>query len=110
MEEKLNDQELARRQKMEDLRAKGIDPFGQAYERTANSKIIKDNYSSKSKEELESNKTEVSIAGRIMSKRRMGKMCFMHIQDRYGLIQIVINKADLGEEPYELVKASDCVA
>ena len=107
MEEKLNDQELARRQKMEDLRAKGIDPFGQAYERTANSKVIRDNYSSKSKEELEADKIEVSIAGRIMSKRRMGKMCFMHIQDKYGLIQLVINKADLGEEPYELVKASD---
>ena len=34
-------------------------------------------------------------------------MCFMHVQDRYGLIQLVINKNDLGEEPYELVKASD---
>ena len=44
MEREFNDQELVRRQKMEDLRAKGIDPFGQAYERNANSKSIKDNY------------------------------------------------------------------
>ena len=107
MERKFNDQQLARRKKLDDLKAKGINPFGNAYLRTANSKSIKDEYSSLSKEELENNKVNVSIAGRIMSKRRMGKMCFMHIQDRYGHIQLVINKNDLGEEPYELVKASD---
>ena len=107
MERKFNDQQLARRKKLDDLKAKGINPFGNAYLRTANSKSIKDEYSSLSKEELENNKVNVSIAGRIMSKRRMGKMCFMHIQDRFGNIQLVINKNDLGEEAYELVKASD---
>ncbi len=107
MERKFNDQQLARRKKLDDLRAKGINPFGNAYIRDNNSQSIKDAYSSLSKEELENNKVSVSIAGRIMSKRRMGKMCFMHIQDRFGHIQLVINKNDLGEEPYELVKASD---
>ena len=107
MEREFNDQELVRRQKMEDLRAKGIDPFGQAYVRTANSKSIKDDYGSFNKEELEAKAVEVSIAGRIMSKRRMGKMCFMHILDKDGQIQLVINKADVGEEIYELVKAAD---
>ena len=107
MEREFNDQELVRRQKMEDLRAKGIDPFGQAYVRTANSKSIKDEYGACSKEELEVKAVEVSIAGRIMSKRRMGKMCFMHILDKDGQIQLVINKADVGEEIYELVKAAD---
>ncbi|MBR5755045.1 MAG: lysine--tRNA ligase, partial [Erysipelotrichaceae bacterium] len=107
MEREFNDQELVRRQKMEELRQKGIDPFGQAYERTANSKSIREDYGSFSKEELETKAAEVSIAGRIMSKRRMGKMCFMHILDRYGQIQLVINKADVGEEVYELVKSSD---
>ena len=107
MERQYNDQELVRRQKMEELRSKGIDPFGQAYERTANSKSIKEAYSDLTKEDLEAKKIEVSIAGRIMSKRRMGKMCFMHILDKDGQIQLVINKADLGEEPYELVKSSD---
>ena len=107
MEREFNDQELVRRQKMEDLRAKGIDPFGQAYVRTANSKSIKDDYGSFNKEELEAKTVEVSIAGRIMSKRRMGKMCFMHVLDKDGQIQLVINKADVGEEIYELVKAAD---
>ena len=107
MEREFNDQQLVRRQKMEDLKNQGIYPFGNAYERNANSKTIKDEHSSKTKEELEANVVQVKIAGRIMSKRRMGKMCFMHIQDKEGQIQLVINKADLGEEPYELVKASD---
>ncbi|MCR4633066.1 MAG: lysine--tRNA ligase [Erysipelotrichaceae bacterium] len=107
MERELNDQEKVRRQKMEDLRAKGIDPFGHAYERSANSKSIRNDYDALNKEELEERNIEVSIAGRIMSKRRMGKMCFMHILDKDGQIQLVINKADVGEEVYELVKASD---
>ena len=107
MEREFNDQQLARRKKLDDLKEKNIYPFGNAFERNANSKSIKDAYANKTKEELETNKVDVKIAGRIMSKRRMGKMCFMHIQDRYGNIQLVINKADLGEEPYELVKASD---
>ena len=107
MEREFNDQEKVRRQKMEDLRAKGIDPFGHAYERTANSKSIREDYDSFNKEELETKNIEVSIAGRIMSKRRMGKMCFMHILDKDGQIQLVINKADVGEEVYELVKAND---
>ena len=107
MERELNDQQLVRRQKMDELSQKGIYPFGNAFNRNENSKTIKEKYSEKTKEELEANPIPVKIAGRIMSKRRMGKMCFMHIQDKDGQIQLVINKADLGEEPYELVKASD---
>ena len=107
MERVLNDQQLVRRQKMDELKQKGIYPFGNAFKRTDTSKTIKDAYEQFNKEELDSKEIVVRIAGRIMSKRRMGKMCFMHIQDRDGLIQLVINKADLGEEAYELVKASD---
>ena len=107
MERQFNDQQLARRKKLQDLKDKGINPFGNAYSRDNNSQSIKDNYGELSKEELAEKNIKVKIAGRIMSKRRMGKMCFLHIQDRFGHIQLVINKADLGEEPYELVKACD---
>ena len=103
----LNDQQLVRRQKMKDLEEKGIYPFGNAFKRTDTSKTIKDAYEEKTKEEIEALVIKTSIAGRIMSKRRMGKMCFMHIQDKEGLIQLVINKMDVGEEAYEIVKASD---
>ena len=107
MERQFNDQQQARRKKLQDLRDKGINPFGNAYARDNSSLTIAENYGQFSKEELAEKNIRVKIAGRIMSKRRMGKMCFMHIQDRYGSIQLVINKADLGEEPYELVKAAD---
>ena len=50
MERKFNDQQLARRKKLDDLVAKGINPFGNAYTRTANSKSIKDTYGACSKE------------------------------------------------------------
>ena len=107
MERQLNDQQLVRRQKMEELRQKGIAPFGNAFERNANSKSIRDAYGELSKEELEAKAVKVSIAGRIMSKRRMGKIGFMHIQDRYGNIQVVVNKQTVGEDVYEIFKASD---
>ncbi len=59
------------------------------------------------KEELEEADIRVSLAGRIMSKRRMGKIGFMHLQDKDGQIQAVVAKNDLGEETYELFKAAD---
>ena len=105
--ENLSDQEVVRRQKMEDLRAKGIDPFGHAYKQTHHSKELKALYGEKTKEELEELQVRVSVAGRIMTKRRMGKIGFMHMLDRDGQIQVVVNKGTVGEETYEIFKASD---
>ena len=104
---RLTDQQEARIAKMNALREQGIDPFGKAFHRTSNSQLIKDEYSEKSAEELESLHAEVSIAGRIMQKRRMGKLGFIHLLDREGKIQVVINKRIIGDEIYELFKASD---
>ena len=103
----LSEQEIVRRNKMKDLLDKGIDPFGSRYERTANSNSIKDEYSELTKEELEEKNVVVKIAGRIMTKRRQGKIGFMHIQDRYGKIQIFLKLDALGEKQYELFKVSD---
>ena len=79
--EKLTEQEVIRRQKMEDLRAMGINPFGHAYERTHTSGQIRAEFENLTKEELEEKNVHVKIAGRIMTKRRQGKAGFMHIQD-----------------------------
>ena len=106
-EVRLTDQQEARISKMNALREQGIDPFGKAFHRTSNSQLIKDEYSDKSAEELESLHAKVSIAGRIMQKRRMGKLGFIHLLDREGKIQVVINKRIIGDEIYELFKASD---
>ncbi len=107
MARNLSDQEIVRRQKMEDLKAKGIEPFGNAYKRTHISNEIRDLYGDKTKEELEELDIHASIAGRIMSKRRMGKIGFMHIQDKGGQIQVVVNKGTVGDDVYEIFKASD---
>lgn len=107
MEQNLSEQEVVRRQKMQDLIDKGIDPFGHAYTRTHRSAQLKELYGDKTKEELLEMHVEASVAGRIMTKRRMGKLGFMHIQDRDGQIQIVVNKGVVGEEVYEIFKASD---
>lgn len=107
MEQKLTEQELVRRRKMEELREMGIDPFGSAYERTDKSGNLKELYGEKSKEELEECAVKTSIAGRIMTKRRQGKAGFMHIQDIDGQIQIYVRKDVIGEEAYEVFKKSD---
>ncbi|MBQ6655099.1 MAG: lysine--tRNA ligase [Erysipelotrichaceae bacterium] len=107
MEQNLNDQQLARREKMKQLKELGIEPFGNAYQVTHHAEELRRQYGEKSKEELEELNLEVSVAGRIMSKRRMGKLGFMHIQDKSGQIQIVINKGVVGEEIYEIFKIND---
>ena len=105
--EKLTEQEVIRRQKMEDLRAMGIEPFGHAYQRTHKSGEIRAAYEDCTKEELEEKDLTVKIAGRIMTKRRQGKAGFMHIQDIDGQIQIYVRKDVIGEEAYEVFKKSD---
>ena len=101
------EQELVRREKVNALRELGIDPFGHRYDATSDSKEIKEKYSENTKEELDELKAQVKITGRIMTKRRNGKAGFFHIQDKYGKIQIYIRLDNVGEEDYNLFKASD---
>lgn len=101
------EQELVRREKVNELIEKGIKPFGEKFDVTSNSMIIKDNHEMQSKEELEETKDEVVVAGRIMTKRRNGKAGFFHIQDKFGQIQIYIRLDNVGEEAYDLFKSSD---
>ncbi len=107
MDQILTEQEIVRRNKMEELIAKGIDPFGSRYERTNFTSDIRSLYGEKTKEELEEMNVCVKVAGRIMTKRRNGKISFMHLQDRDGQIQIYLRYDILGEVAYDLFKASD---
>lgn len=106
-QQKLTEQERVRRQKMQDLKDMGIDPFGSAYKRTTTSGKIIAQYEDKTKEELQELDVHVKIAGRIMTKRRQGKAGFMHIQDIDGQIQIYVRKDIVGEEQYEIFKKND---
>ncbi|KEP24921.1 MULTISPECIES: lysine--tRNA ligase [Bacillus] len=105
--EELNDQFQVRRDKMNKMREEGIDPFGERYDRTHQSAQIIAEYDEFSKEDLEEKDAQVTIAGRMMTKRGKGKAGFAHIQDLEGQIQIYVRKDSVGEEAYELFKSSD---
>ena len=90
-----------RREKLDKLREEGKDPYKiTKFERTHTSKEIVDNY-----DELEGK--DVTVAGRIMAKRIMGKASFCHIQDSTGKIQSYVSINDLGEESYKQFKEDD---
>ena len=103
----LNDQEIVRREKMKELRSKGIDPFGQAFKRTAFSKDILEKYKDNTKEEIAELAETAIIAGRIMTKRSKGKAGFMHIQDKYGQIQVYCRQDHLSELEFEMFTKAD---
>ncbi len=97
----LGDLLAVRRQKLSDLQAEGKDPFViTKYDVTHHSADVKENYS-----ELEG-KT-VSIAGRLMSKRVMGKASFCNVQDLKGTIQCYVARDDIGVEEYQGFKKFD---
>ena len=97
----LNQLRKVRREKLADLQANGKDPFTiTKYNQTHHSQEIKDNY-----EELEGK--QVSIAGRMMSKRVMGKASFCNIQDVQGNIQSYVARDSVGEEVYKEFKKFD---
>ena len=105
--DELNDQLLVRRQKMLDIREKGLDPFGSKFERTHLSNDIHERYEEFTKEELQEASHEVTVAGRIMTKRGKGKAGFAHLQDLGGQIQIYVRQDAIGEEAYQLFTTSD---
>ena len=91
----LNQLRKVRREKLADLQANGKDPFAiTSYDQTHHSQEIRDRY-----EELEG--TQVSIAGRMMSKRVMGKASFCNIQDLKGNIQCYVARDSVGEDVYK---------
>lgn len=90
-----------RRAKLDELRALGIDPFGGRYSRTDEAGALLDKYDALTKEELEEKHVEVSIAGRIMAKRGMGKASFAHIQDLSGRMQIYVRQDTVAAEKYK---------
>lgn len=103
----LNDQLIVRREKLQALRDKGIDPFGKRFERTHMTSDLKSKYEDVPKEELDSQNIEVKLAGRVMTKRGKGKAGFAHIQDLEGQIQIYVRQDTVGEEQYELFTMAD---
>ena len=105
--DEMNDQLLVRRQKMEDIRESGLDPFGSRFERTHLSNEIREQFEEISKEELDETTHEVTIAGRIMTKRGKGKAGFANLQDLGGQVQIYVRQDAIGEDAYKLYNSTD---
>ena len=100
-QQELSEQIKIRREKLAQLQAEGKDPFEiTKCEVTHHSDEIKDNF-----DELEGK--DVAIAGRLMSKRIMGKASFCNIQDRNGNIQAYVSRNDIGDEAYAAFKKFD---
>ena len=101
LEQDVNHLMQIRREKLEELTNNGKNPFEiTKYNRTHTSKEVRDNY-----DDLEGK--DVTVAGRIMSKRIMGKASFCTIQDSTGKIQSYVSTNDLGEENYKEFKTYD---
>ncbi len=100
-EEELSEQARIRREKLAELQNSGKDPFTiTRFERTHMSADIKDNFDA-----LENQ--DVAVAGRIMSKRNMGKAFFCDLQDPQGRIQLYVRVNELGEEGFAEFKKYD---
>jgi len=91
-----------RREKVLQLAAKNIPCYPYRYDRTHHVKPILDDF-----EALEQNETQVSVAGRIMLKRKMGKVFFADLHDSTGRIQIYVRKNDVGDEAFDLFNQVD---
>ena len=101
VEQDENEQKRIRREKLKKLREEGRDPYViSRFEKTHQSQEVKDNY-----DILEGK--DVCVAGRILSRRIMGKASFAHIQDGDGMLQIYLKRDDLGEEEYAAFKSMD---
>lgn len=96
-----------RRGKLDELRALGVDPFGTKFARTHQAGVIVAEYSEFTNEELEARGIEVSIAGRIMQKRGMGKASFAHIQDLSGKIQIYVRADAVPDNKFKVFDLLD---
>jgi lysyl-tRNA synthetase class 2 len=97
-----NEQGEQRRQNLEALIRRGVEPYPYRYEVSHRTHEVREAF-----ERLERSKTPVSLAGRLMAIRSHGKSTFAHLQDEGGRLQVYFKLNVLGEEPYEVVRLLD---
>ncbi len=103
----MNDQLVVRRQKMNELREEGIDPYGHRFVRTHLAAQVRQEFGDQDKDDLMDLDKKVTIAGRMVSKRGKGKVGFADLRDRSGRIQIYVRKDMVGDEQYHIFKRAD---
>ena len=105
MAEELSELLKVRCEKLDELRSRGIEPFPYKYVKSINAADILNKF--ENLKEGEESPEEISIAGRIMTKRGHGKASFAHLQDETGRIQIYAKQDILGNEKYEIYRKLD---
>ena len=98
----MNDQVKARLAKLDKFKEMGVNPYPHKFNRTHDSRTLKEQ-----KEKFLASEETISFAGRVVRFNRKGKMCFMHLKDRFGRLQVVAAQNILGEANYEVVKLID---
>src|SRR3990167_4681943 len=101
-----NEQIAQRRSKLAELRQQGI-PFPNDFRRNVIAGELHAEYGEKDPAEIETRNVRVKVAGRMMTRRVMGKASFAHLQDMSGRIQVYVTRDGLGEELYENFKKWD---
>ncbi|MDP6483364.1 MAG: lysine--tRNA ligase [Nitrospinota bacterium] len=96
-----------RRQKIENLRAEGKNPFVNRFPTTGRLGAIVERYGDLDREALEADPQTHTLAGRLMAKRRQGKLTFCDLRDGTGKLQIIAEKARLGEAAYQSLQSLD---
>jgi lysyl-tRNA synthetase class 2 len=104
LEQELFEQRFAR---IREIRALGWRPYGQRFEFTHTIPQIRDGWGQASGEELEANRVQVRVAGRVMTVRRMGKAGFFHMQQLGERLQVYVRKDAVGENEYRLYQLLD---
>ena len=93
--------------KLAEISAMGYKPYAGRFDVSTSSQALLDTYGQSTKEELEQNKVEVTLAGRIVAMRSFGKAGFGHVQDGSGRIQVYFQKNTLGDDQYAFFKKLD---
>ncbi|HJX06072.1 MAG TPA: lysine--tRNA ligase [Candidatus Nanoarchaeia archaeon] len=96
-----------RKEKVEELRKQGINPYAYRFEKNAMAAEIKQVYEQLKPEEKDSMRNAVKVAGRLMTIRLMGKAAFANLQDDSGQVQLYFRQDDIGKEAYELFRSLD---
>ena len=105
--DELNDQRLQRIKKLDTLRDMGVQPHGTRFEVKDRARDLIQRHGGKPKEELERDKIECTIAGRVVGLRRFGKAAFAVLQDGADRIQVYLKKDLLGEPAYKIAEDLD---
>ncbi len=100
--ENIADQHQVRIQKLQSLRESGIEPFAYRFDKTHNTRQLLDDFDT-----LMASGETISIAGRLITIRVMGKSVFAHLQDEWGQIQIYVKKDNVSEDDFKLFDKAD---